>query len=185
MSFKTALRKLLPMRWQRTTGEKPLTVVLLLVRPHLFSVDELRQAAERAFRTPFSGQDGSPNCVSQSGQVTFLKAGPHVVNLFYYPKPYIDNPKDNVTWLPQAIQREAWIKHSACVGVDYLNGGVAVSLAYSVLLKLIAEVIDGNCTAVYIPRENRLIPNHESIYMELQRFASSRDLGIPKHPNPD
>lgn len=101
-----------------------------------------------------------------------------MLSFFQYPEPYIDNPKENVDWLPHPSQRQAWINHSACVGVDYLNHGVSVELGYVVLSKLVAEMLDGNCTGVYIPQRSSLIPNDESLYLELQRIASARESGV-------
>jgi hypothetical protein len=66
-------------------------------------------------------------------------------------------------------------EHSACIAVDYLNYDVDVQLGYCVLSKFVAEMLDRNCTGIYIPRENRLIPNDESLYSELQRVAAARD----------
>jgi hypothetical protein len=118
------------------------------------------------------------HCVAQTGIVTLMKAGPHLLNFFYYAAPYIENPKDNVGWLPQESQRQAWINHSACVGVDYLNYDVSVELGYCVLSKLVAEMLDENCTAVYIPRQRSLIPNDESLYVELHKLASACESGV-------
>ena len=174
------------MRWQRTTRGEPLSMVLLLRKPHLFSAEELRLAAERAWHTSFAGKEnGSKHCVVQSETVTLMKAGPHALNFFYYPEPYIESPKENVDWLPHPSQRQAWVNHSACVGVDYLNYNVSVELGYCVLSKLVAEMLDGNCTGIYIPRESRLIPNDESLYLELQKVASSRESGVTANPTPD
>lgn len=116
--------------------------------------------------------------VTQSGNVTFLKVGPHLLNFFHYPKPYIDNPGENVDWLPQAVQRQAWVEHRACIGVDYLNRDSDVELAYCVLTKLVSEMISEKCTGVYIPQDNVLAPNDGSLYAELKRMASSRELGV-------
>jgi hypothetical protein len=178
MNYKVVLRKLVPLRWQRTSKDEPLTMVLLLRKPHLFSAEELRLAAARAWHTSFAAGENSMHCVAQSGEATLLKAGPHLLNFFYYPKPYIDNPKGQIDWLPQMSQRRAWVEHTACVGVDYLNHDVDVQLGYCVLSKLVAEMLDRNCTGIYIPRDNRLIPNDESLYLELQKFASSREVGV-------
>ena len=107
-----------------------------------------------------------------------MKAGPHLLNFFYYPRPYVENPEASVDWLTQAAQREAWLQHSACFGVDYLNDGVSVRLGYCVLSQLVSEMLDGNCTAVYIPQERALMPNNESLYLALHKFASACDSGV-------
>jgi hypothetical protein len=171
-------RKVVPRRWQKVGEGETLSMVLLLREPHFFRADELRAAAERAWGRSFAGGDGSMHSVAQSGPVTFLKAGPHLLNLFHYPKPYIDDPGENAEWLPQGIQKRAWVEHRACVGVDYMNRQSDVELGYCVLAKLVAEILNENCTAVYFPRDNVLSPNHGSLYAELQKMAASRETGV-------
>jgi hypothetical protein len=154
-------------------------MVLLQRKPHLFSAEELRLAGERAWHTSFAGkEEGSKHCVVQTGKVILMKAGPHLLNFLYYAAPYIENPKNNVGWLPHPSQRQAWINHSACLGVDYLNDDVSVRLGYCVLSKLVAEMLDGNCTGVYIPRQRSLIPNDESLHVELHKLASACESGV-------
>jgi hypothetical protein len=51
-------------------------------------------------------------------------------------------------------------------------------LGYAVLSKIVAEMLDGNCTGVYIPQQRRLIPNDESLYLELQKLASACESGV-------
>ena len=55
-------------------------------------------------------------------------------------------------------QRQALAEHNACTGVDYMNG-TDVGLGHSVIAKLVAEMVDANCTGVYILREKRVISN--------------------------
>lgn len=160
-------------------------MIMLLRKPHYFTANELKLAAERAWRISFADSKSPKHCVAQSGKATFIKAGPHVISFYYSPGPYIDNPKANVEWLPQESQRQAWSQHSFCVGVDYLNRDVDVELGYCVLSKLVAELLDGNCTGIYIPRENTLFPNDETTYLELQKIASSRDSAVTVGLTPD
>jgi hypothetical protein len=176
--FKNFVRKLIPLRWQRLSKDEPLSMVMLLRKPHLFSAIELQLVAERAWHTSFAGGEGSMHCVAQSGATILMKAGPHLLNFFYYPKPYIDDPREAVESFPQPSQRRAWIEHSACVGVDYMNYDADVELGYCVLSKLVAEMLDENCTGVYIPRECSLAPNDDTLYLELQKMASARESEI-------
>jgi hypothetical protein len=179
MDLKRVIRRFVPMRWQRTRRDEQLSIVLLLRKPHFFTAEQLRIAAERAWGISFrEGGESSMHCVVQSGGVTMMKAGPHLLNLFHHPKPYIDNPGGMVDWLPQASQRHAWVDHSAFVGVDYLNYDVDVDLAYAVLSGLVAEMLDENCTGIYAPRESSLGPNDGSLYSDLRRIALSRDSGV-------
>jgi hypothetical protein len=158
---------------------------MLLRKPHVFTANELELAAERAWRISFADGKSSKHFVVKSGKSTFIKAGPHIISFFYYPGPYIDNPKTNIEWLPQASQQRAWSEHLFCIGVDYLSRDVDVELGYCALSKLVAEILDGNCTGVYIPRESALIPNDETAYLELQKIASSRESGVIVDVTPD
>ena len=175
MSIQRILRQFVPMRWQRVGKKEPLSVVMLFRRPYLFQREELQRAAERAWRVSFDGIVSSKHCVAQSGHVTLLKAGPHLLNLFYHPAPYVENPSEDVGWLPRSSQQRAWAEHLACIGVGYLNPETDIELGYCVLAKLVAELLDENCTGIYLPRESSLIPNDASLYSELQRISSARD----------
>jgi hypothetical protein len=178
MNLNQIARRFIPLRWRRVGNDEPLSMVLLLRKPHVFGKEELRLAAERAWHVSFAGGKDSMHAVAHSDRATLLKAGPHLLSFFNYPGPYIDNPGDNIKWLPQISQQRAWVEHLACVGVDYLNPRTDVELGYCVLAKLVAELIDENCTAVYVPRESSLAPNDESLYWQLQEMASSRDSGV-------
>jgi hypothetical protein len=186
MNFKVIFRRLIPMQWQRTSKGEPLSMILLLRKQRLFNAEELRRAAQQAWHTSFADTDneGSMHFVWQSEKLTFLKAGPHLLSLFHYPKPYIDDPREQINWLPQTSQRRAWVEHTACIGVDYLNHDVDIQLGYCVLSKLVAEMLDRNCTGIYIPRESKLIPNDESLYLELQKIASARESKVTANPTP-
>jgi hypothetical protein len=180
MILKQFLKRYVPLRWQRLSkDEEPLSIVLLLREPHFFRADELRLAAEKAWGISFAGGAESMHCVAQSGTATLMKAGPYLLSFFYYPKPYIDNPKDKIDWLPQASQQQAWAEHSACVAVDYMNRDTDVELGYCILSKLVAEMLDANCTGVYVPRQSSLTPNDSSLYGELKKMAASRKSGLP------
>jgi hypothetical protein len=171
------------MRWQRPAKDEPLSIILLLRKPHYFDTEELRLAAERAWRISFAGGEGSKHCIVQSGKVTLLKAGPHLLSFFHLPKPYLEDPGEIGRRL-RGNRRRAWVEHSACVGVDYLNYDVDVELGYCVLSKLVAEMLDGNCSGIYIPWESALIPNDAALYLDLQKVASSRDSGVSGNPTP-
>ena len=185
MNFRAAFRGLIPLRWQRPRKDEPASLVLLLRQRYFFRADELCLAAQRAWRTPFTTEEkSSKHFVVQTGHVTLLKAGPHLLNFFHHPKPYFDNPKEYLEWRPHLSQQQAWAQHSAYGAVDYLNHRVDVELAYCVLAKLVAEMLDGNCTGLYLARESSVIPNDESLYLQLQKIASSREPGITVKPTP-
>jgi hypothetical protein len=174
-------RHLIPRRWRKPYKNDPTSVVMLLRIHHFFPKEELQAAAERAWKVSF--REGGPNSkhfVAQRGFVTFLKAGPHVMNILHQPRAYggDDGPPRNADWLPLPSQKQAWMEHRAWASVDYMKRDVDLELAYCVSTKLVAELLDGNCTGIYIPGERMLVPNDQALYLELQKMAGVRDPGI-------
>jgi hypothetical protein len=174
------LRKLLPLAWQRTGRNDPVSMVLLLRKPHFFTAAELRAAGERAWHTFFADQSSSSrHCVVQSKAVTIMKAGWHGLVFWHRDEPYFRlSEKQIIDWLPGEDQRAAWKQHRVWVAVDYMNKKMSVELAYCVIARLVAELLDENCTAVYTPRERSLAPNDSTLYLELVKIGSACDPGI-------
>jgi len=52
------------------------------------------------------------------------------------------------------------------------------NLKYCILAKLCAEILDANCTGVYIPGKTYLIPNDASLHPELLRIATWRHCDV-------
>ncbi len=79
-------------------------------------------------------------------------------------------------------QQRAWAEHSACIYVGYLTFGTAfgtdAKLAHCVLARVVAQLLDSNCTGAYVPDEDSLIPADESLYEQLQARASSCDSNL-------
>src|ERR1700685_58003 len=100
-------RKLLPLAWQRTGRNDPVSMVLLLRKPHFFTAAELRAAAERAWHTSFAGESSSSrHCVVQKNAATIMKAGRHGLVFFHRGEPYFRlSAKQIVDWLPGEDQR--------------------------------------------------------------------------------
>lgn len=154
---------------------------MLLRIPHFFDKVELSAAAERAWHTKFNaGVAESKNLIAQQGFVTLIKAGPHVLNVLHQNRSYggKGGPPQNADWLPREEQKEVWLQHAAWSAIDYMGRNVDLELAYCVLFKFAAELIDGNCTGIYVPGESMLVPNDQLLYLTLQKIAGSRDLRI-------
>jgi hypothetical protein len=56
-----------------------------------------------------------------------------------------------------------------------MNNGMSVEVGYCVLAQLVSELVDGNCTGIYMPRERILAPNDGSLYVELHRMGTACD----------
>src|SRR5579862_9829753 len=77
-----AFRRIVPLRWFRIRKDKPRLMILLLKRPHVFSEDEIRSAAERAWGIAFWSMQGSNRrIVVSDDKRIFLQAGPHQVSI--------------------------------------------------------------------------------------------------------
>jgi hypothetical protein len=156
----------------------PVSIVLLLGESRFLTLEQLRSAGERAFGVPFSDDKSSPHCVFQEVLFTLMRAGPHTLSFLNYTKPYGDHPEEFGKAMPMASQRQAWAKHTAWTAVDYVKGGIDLELEYAVLAGLCAEMLDGNCVGVYVPRERSFIPNDGSLLPELHRITLSRHHGL-------
>ena len=164
-----AIRRLgRPVEYQR---DDPVSLVLLLREPRFPTLDQLRSAGKRAFGTPFNGGKESQHFVMQAALLTIMKVGPHTLSFLNYTKPYGANdfPPDFAMAFPEANQREAWTAHNAWTAVDYVKGGTDLTAEYGVLATLCAEIIDTNCSALYDPRKQTLIPNDGLLRQELKR----------------
>src|SRR5262245_61885757 len=85
------------------------SMVLLLLRAYRFTEDELRSAAEKAWRVKFTVRDESEYFVMSSGSKGFVRAGPHFLSVLCIDEPYLGrDPKEYATTLPQRAQRVAW-----------------------------------------------------------------------------
>jgi len=170
------LRRSLASPGESESESLPVSMVLLLRESRFLSLEQLRSAGERAFGVPFSGDMSAPHCVFQKVLFTLMKAGPHTLSFLNYTKPYGDHEFGRA--MPMASQRQAWSVHRAWTAIDYAIGGIDLELEYAVLAGLCAEMLDGNCVGVYVPRERMFIPNDGSLLPELHRIESLRHHGV-------
>lgn len=176
MKFLTKLRNF----WSKGQheGEDPYSIVLLLREPHFFTSDEIEVAGKRGFGISFDGNEDPMYFVSQSGKITFIKAGKHVVHVIHAKTPYLDEPKVEVAnQLPQPEQKEAWLAHSAWAALDLINlrKEISKSDAYSTLAKFALHLGDSNCTGIYLPSEQVMMPN-DGTAEEGLRFLIRKEL---------
>jgi hypothetical protein len=176
--LRSTFRRCFPLRWRRVGVRESISMIVLLRRPHPFSEQDIRLATERAWGVSFAIGEGSMRSVSQSEEFTVLRAGSHVLSFYDSAKPYLDNPGDEIGWLANASQQRACAAHKGFTAVQYANPATDVELAHCVLAKVVVQLIDGNCTGIYIPSESSLIPADESLRESLNQMASFRDSGV-------
>ena len=173
-------RRVFPMRWLHV-GERVPSMILLLRNPHVFSDEDIQRAAERAWAVSFSAVEGSTRRVVETKDAIFLQAELHRFSFVNCPRPYEDSPQKDLDWPPQLSQQRAWAAHTACCWVYYMTKETDLELAHCLLARVVAQLVDENCTGVFIPSEKSLIPA-EAAFMELHNMGMYRSASLVPKP---
>jgi hypothetical protein len=153
------LRRLRKLGKNPEEQEMPYSIVLLLREPHFFTEVELLAAGERGWDKCFDGKADPMYFVVQKETVTMLKAGGHVVQLLHAEQPYLGDKRKASDRLPRKEERLAWMAHTAWAALDLWDRKPSKEAAYAVLARFAVPLTDANCCAVYLPKDNVLMPN--------------------------
>ncbi len=96
--------------------------------------------------------------VVTNSALSMVKAGDKVISIIGQPRQYITVSEDLLRELPQAGQKQAWLAHTAWTAVDALSKDPARS-DYVYLAQLALKLSDQNCTGIYVPEHNMMMPN--------------------------
>jgi hypothetical protein len=142
------------------------SIVIMQRKTHRFSEGELLAAAERGWGKRFDGKEDPMYFVSANHlALTVVKAGPHIVRVTSVPSRYADDDEYALSQLPHPEQKKAWVEHHACTFLDLFNDLSSQSSvipdaeAYASLAKLALQLADPNCTAIFVPIKNLMMPN--------------------------
>ncbi len=142
------------------------SIVIMQRKAHRFSELELRAAAERGWGQKFDGEENPMYFVSaDDAALTVVKAGPHIIRVTSVPARYADDDEYALSQLRRPEQKIAWTEHHACAFLDLFNDlsgeprRIPNGDAYASLAKLALQLGDPNCTAVYVPVKNFMMPN--------------------------
>ncbi len=141
-------------------------IVIMQRKAHRFSEEELQAAGERGWGKTFDGKADPMYFVSADHPaLTVVKAGPHIIRVTSVPARYADDDEYALSQLPQPEQKKAWTEHRACAFLDLFNDLSSESKripdaeAYASLAKLGLQLGDPNCTAIFVPIKNIMMPN--------------------------
>jgi hypothetical protein len=142
------------------------SIVMMQRKAHSFTQEELLIAGERGWGKKFDGKEDPMYFVSAGPPLTIFKAGPHLIHVTSIPTRYADDDEYALSSLPQPEQKEAWTEHHACTSLDFFNdyqSGTRIpnEEAYASLAKLALQLGDPNCTAIYLPTKNIMMPNSD------------------------
>jgi len=133
---------------------------------HWFSEEELKAAGERGWGKKFDGKEDPMYFVSvDHTTLTVLKAGPHIIRVTSSPARYAEDDAYALSQLPQPEQKKAWTDHHACTFLELFNDfsgeskRISDADAYATLAKLALQLGDSNCTAIFVPIKNFMLPN--------------------------
>lgn len=157
------------------------SIVIMQRKTHLFTQAELLAAGERGWGKKFDGREDSMFFVSDHSALTVVKAGPHIIRLTSFPCRYAEDDQYALSQLPQPEQKSAWSEHHAHTLLDLFNdlsrseSRIPDAEAYASLAKLALQLGDPNCTAIFVPDKNIMMPNDGTAEQGL-RLLINKDL---------
>ena len=184
MGLKQAFKSLLRMAEPRLPqSEDPVSIVLLLREPRFPTLEQLREAAGRAFEVTFTDAQNARHSVYQRGAIfTLANIGAHTLSFLFQTRPYFGNePQHNREFensLRRDDQRQALAQHAAYMAIDYVKGNFDIDSRYVVLSKLCAKLYDANCVAIYLPAEHSLVPGREHAFAQLKKIIAYRKVDV-------
>ncbi len=142
------------------------SIVIMQRETHMFSKEELEEAGERGWMKRFDGEEDPMYFVSADhSALTVVKAGPLIIRVTSVPTRYAEDDEYALSQLPRPEQKKAWNEHQACVFLDLFNDlsinsrRISNADAYASLAKLALQLGDPNCTAMFVPIKNLMLPN--------------------------
>jgi hypothetical protein len=164
-------------RTSRSEAAESRSIVIMQRNAHRFSQEELQQAGERGWCKTFDGKEDPMYFVSAgTPALTVVKAGAHIIRVTYVSKRYADDDENALSQLPEPEQKRAWTEHCACAFLDLFNDvlesrSIPDAEAYASLAKLALQLGDPNCTAVFVPTKNLMMPNDGTAEQGLRLLA--------------
>jgi hypothetical protein len=150
---------------QRSEASEPRSIVIMQRKVQQFSEEVLRTAGERGWGRKFDGKEDPMYFVSaKHPALTVVKAGPHIIRVTSVPTRYADDDEYALSQMPLPEQKKAWTEHRACTFLDLFNdlsgeSRIPDAEAYASLAKLALQLGDPNCTAIFLPIRNVMMPN--------------------------
>jgi hypothetical protein len=158
-------------RKKQTDDDMPYSIVMLLRSPFAMSKEILEIAASKAYGMPY---DGSKEMyfVGWNPRLKMVKAGASLISLLEVEEPYLGDPTDVAQGFKDERLGSAWSEHQTWAAFDLMNREVPKKQAYTVLAKLVAELMDARCAGIYLPKENEFtVQDYGAAADHLRRLA--------------
>ena len=147
-----------------------ISVVALLKRPQRLEPIYIATAAKKAWNADLSfgeNDDEGPDgfVVGDDSMPTlFVKFRERMLIVNNFPQPYTEDPQEVSQAIPDLRLRKLYANHTAwlscdAMGVDSFDDVDEAREWYKILGRLLAELVDDNCLAIFIPQTDQLFPN--------------------------
>jgi hypothetical protein len=179
MKFMKLIGKFIRKAWPANSAEMR-SIVIMQREAHQFSGDELRTAGERGWGTKFDGKEDPMYFVSATyPPLVIVKAGPHMIRVSSVSTRYVEDDEYALSQLPRPEQKKAWKEHHAYTLLELFNDikdrDIPDKEAYSSLARLALQLGDPNCSAIFVPIKNIMMPNDGAAEQGL-RFLIKKEL---------
>lgn len=166
-----------------------LSVVALLKGPQRLEPIYIASAAKKAWNATLSysdeEKDGPDGYVvgddSMPTMIVNFRERMLIVNNF--PQPYMENPQEisegiaDLRLKKLVADHTAWLSCDA-IGVESFDDVDEIREWYKTLGRLLAELVDDNCLAIFIPHTNQLFPNMDETLELLKADDPLQALGF-------
>ena len=174
--------------WRRRRAEQEendhplLSMVAFLREPRYMEPAFLAAAARGAWGVELSVSEGDQEdeedeenrdgFVVGGSPSSFVMYRGRAILVNTFPHPYVDDPQEAARAIPDTRIRQLVGEHKAWLSCDALSVDSfdenSVREWFSVLGPLLAELLDDDCVAIYIPYTDQLFPNMEETRKMLQ-----------------
>jgi uncharacterized protein YegJ (DUF2314 family) len=141
--------------------DKPLVaLVLFLNQPRLLDAAELAERAGDVFGEPFTcdNDNATDNFVAGAEPSFIFKHGDHFYLINSFERPYVEDPEAAADSIVELRLRKAVREHCAWLSVDLLGecSQHEVGEVYRTIGKLLAELADDDCVAIFAPATGQI-----------------------------
>jgi uncharacterized protein YegJ (DUF2314 family) len=155
-------------------AERPLDAfVWLLDEPRMLDAETVRRVVERALGVAIPsepGDDATSFVVGEPPSV-MVKLDDQMLLVNSFPVPYLKDPKRAAKDMGELRVRKILLEHRAWISADLLGEYDGDSLREGLrrIGRIAAELADSRCLALYVPRENQLIPFDPDLLEKLRQ----------------
>jgi uncharacterized protein YegJ (DUF2314 family) len=151
--------------WRKRRGDdhRLVSLVALLREPQHLEPRMVANAARKAWQADLGDgeSEGPDGFVAGMAISNIVQYGERMIMVNCFPKPYVDDPEAAGRGMTDLRLQHVFSQHTAWLSCDAMGVGrdtpdAEVAEWYRLLGPLLAELIDDNCLAIYVPDRDHL-----------------------------